>query len=215
MSDTATLDRLEATLAEDELARARRFISEQDRCHYVAAHGVLRNVLGRYLERAPQSIEFVRGPHGKPAIASSDSQHPLRFNLSHSQGMAIIGVVLTREIGVDLELVRPEFASGEIATRYFSQGEVAELAKLPDELKAEGFFLCWTRKEAYIKARGEGLSLSLKSFSVSLTPGAPAVLDSQDHSKWCMHSLEFDSGYVAAMVVEGNDLHVRRLCWTL
>jgi len=211
--EPAKLQRLKSTLAKNELDRAERFIFDQDRNRFIAARGILRDVLARYLQCAPQTIEFVYGARGKPAIYSGSSRDPLRFNLSHSHGLAIIGLARDREIGIDVEMIRPEFASEEIAKRYFSAKEIDELSRLPSELRTEGFFLCWTRKEAYIKAKGEGLHIPLDSFNVSLTPGLPPALSSSDHSRWSMRSLSPRSGYVAAVVEEGKSSQLRHFDW--
>jgi 4'-phosphopantetheinyl transferase len=213
--DPAALQRLENSLAEDERARAGRFIFERDRNAFVAARGILRDLLGRYIPCAPETIEFAYGPRGKPAMA--DSHQPrqrLSFNLSHAHGLALIGVGREREIGVDVELIRPEFAGEEIAKRYFSPQEIDELGRLPAELRAEGFFLCWTRKEAYIKAKGDGLHIPLESFDVSLTPGLPAKLKSADEARWSLRSLAPEPSYAAAIVAEGSDWQLRQWSWT-
>jgi 4'-phosphopantetheinyl transferase len=213
--DSNKLFCLEETLGQDERARAERFNSERARNHFVAARGILRNLLGRYLESPPQSIQFCYGSNGKPSISRSTAGHPLRFNLSHSHGLVLIGITHKREIGMDVELIRPEVAGEEIARRYFSQKEFEELSRLPMGMKAAGFFRCWTRKEAYIKARGEGLSIPLKSFSVSLEDSVQEVLRSPDHMEWCLQSLEPQSDYAGAVVAEGNEMQVRYLNWTL
>ncbi|HTS12529.1 MAG TPA: 4'-phosphopantetheinyl transferase superfamily protein [Candidatus Limnocylindrales bacterium] len=139
--------------------------------------------------------------------------HPLCFNLSHSHGLALVAICREREVGVDVELIRPEFGGEEIARRYFSQREVDELKRLPPELQAEGFFLCWTRKEAYIKAKGDGLHIPLDSFDVSLTPGLPPLLNSADGFRWSLRSLAPGAGYVGAVVSEGRDWKLRLLSW--
>jgi len=215
--DSAALRRLESTLADHERARAERFHFERDRNRFIAARGFLRDLLGRYLQCAPQAIEFAYGPRGKPAIASHESRHPLRFNLSHSHELAVIGIKREREIGIDVELVRPEFAGEEIAKRYFSAKELDELSRLPAEVRTEGFFLCWTRKEAYIKARGDGLHIGLESFDVSLSPGKPATLSSADESRWSIESfvpsLVDEPRYAAAVVAEGKDWTARYFEW--
>jgi 4'-phosphopantetheinyl transferase len=211
--DPAILQRLKSTLAEDELGRAERFIFDQDRNRFIAARGILRDVLARYLQCSPQTIEFVYGARGKPAISSGSSPDPIRFNLSHSHSLALIGLARERELGIDVEMIRPEFASEQIAKRYFSAKEIDELSRLPTELRTEGFFLCWTRKEAYIKAKGEGLYIPLDSFDVSLTPGLPPELNSSDCSRWRLRSLSPESGYEAAIVEEGNSSQLRYFSW--
>jgi 4'-phosphopantetheinyl transferase len=205
---SAAKQRFESQLADDEGIRAERFIFDRDRSRFIAARGVLRDVLGRYLRRPPHTIDFVYGPRGKPALANGGLRHPICFNLSHSHGLAVIGITREREIGIDMELIRPEISGEDIAKRYFSAGEVNELNKLPPELRAEGFFHCWTRKEAYVKARGDGLSIPLDSFDVSLTPGLPAVLNSADRSQWNLRSFAPAPDYVGAIIAEGS-------CWQL
>ena len=209
--------RLGDTLAEDERARAERFVFQEDRDRFIAARGILRDLLARYLQCEPRDIEFSYGPRGKPAISGGESRQPLCFNLSHSHGLAVIGIGSEREIGIDVERMRPEFAGEEIAKRYFSANEIAELTRLPAELRTEGFFLCWTRKEAYIKARGDGLYIPLDSFDVSLTPGKPTTLSSADASQWSIESfnpsLVSDPSYAAAVVAQGKDWTARYFEW--
>lgn len=215
--DRETQERCVSVLSENERSRAERFVLERDRTSFIVAHGILRALLARYLGCAPQSIQFTYGPYGKPAISDRQAPSPLSFNLSHSHGLAAVAVVRDREIGVDVERIRPEFAGEDIAKRYFSPTEVAELRRLPEERRAEGFFLCWTRKEAYVKALGEGLRFPLDGFSVSLTPGEPVRLRAEDAIRWSIQSFEPSKPYgvthVGAVVCEGNDWTVEQLDW--
>lgn len=217
--DPADLQRLECTLTDDERVRAERFVLKRDRDRFIAARGILRELLARYLQCVPQAIDFVYGPHGKPAISHCGSRHPLSFNLSHSHGLALIGLGREREVGIDVELIRPEFAGEEIARRYFSAREIEELGRLSADLRPEGFFLCWTRKEAYIKAKGDGLHISLDSFDVFLSPGRPAILSVADESHWSIESfvpsLVSEPRYVAAIVAEGKDFTPSYFEWKL
>jgi 4'-phosphopantetheinyl transferase len=217
--DHAVLRRLESTLAEGEKTRAARFIFDQDRYHFIAARGILRDLLARYISRAAATIEFEYGPHGKPSLAGTDQKLNVRFNLSHSHGIAVIAIGLRREMGIDVELLRSDFAGEDIATRYFSQREVEELGRLPADLRTEGFFRCWTRKEAYIKARGDGLHVPLNSFSVSLSPDRSPGLSSVDESRWRIESFvpasEPGPGYAGAVVAEGKDWKSRYFEWKL
>jgi len=137
----------------------------------------------------------------------------VQFNVSHSRGLALLAFALGRNLGIDVEFIRPEFPADEIAQRYFSPKEVMELRTLPPSLHAEGFYLCWTRKEAYIKATGEGLHVPLESFNVSLTPGRPERLESTDSSRWSMRSLYPDPLYAGALVAEGQHLRLRQWDW--
>jgi 4'-phosphopantetheinyl transferase len=213
----ATFERLESTLADQERERAGRFISERDRDRYIAARGILRDLLGKYLGCAPRSIEFAYGPYGKPALAAAAPRPEICFNLSHSHGLAAVAIGQEREVGIDVELIRAEFASEAIAKRYFSAREIDELSRLPAELRTEGFFLCWTRKEAYIKAKGDGLQIPLDSFDVSLSPGRPATLSSVDQPRWGIESfvpsLVSERRFAAAVVAEGKDWIARYFEW--
>lgn len=199
-----------------ELKRADRYHFEKDRKHFVVARGVLRAVLSRYLDLPPGAIEFSYSPYGKPMLAEGSPDPSLRFNVSHSEGVALYAVTRGRETGLDIEFVREDFASLDIAERFFSKAEVSVLRALPPEWQTAAFFNCWTRKEAYIKALGEGLSHPLDRFSVSFAPNAPAALlstydDPQEVSRWAMFELFPGRGYVAALVVEGPAPLLR--CW--
>lgn len=207
------LHRFEATLAADEKNRAQRFVFQPDRNSYIAARGILRELLGRYLNRDPSEIEFDYGPQGKPALRNGWSQRMVQFNVSHSHGMALFAFSVGRQIGVDVELVRADFAGEKIAERFFSSQEVMELRSLPATAQDVGFFLCWTRKEAYIKARGEGLQIPLKSFHVTLTPGEAARLQADDGSRWTLRSLRLKARYVGAVMGEGKGWKLRGWEW--
>ena len=203
-------------LAADELARAERFYFDRDREHFVVARGVLRVILGRTLNRAPESLSFCYGSHGKPALAGELDRDAIHFSVSHSNGVALYAVTRGREVGVDLEHIRTDLAVAEIAERFFSRREITTLRTLPPELQCQAFFHCWTRKEAYIKARGEGLSLPLDQFDVSLLPGEPAAVlgtrqDPSEASRWSLLELDPAPGYAAALAVEAHGL--RLACW--
>jgi 4'-phosphopantetheinyl transferase len=209
--DSAARRHFEGLLANDERIRAERFIFGRDRNRFIAARGILRDVLGRYLRCPPHTINFVYGPRGKPALSNGGLRHSICFNLSHSHGLAVMGITREREIGIDIELIRPEIAGEDIAKRYFSTREVDELNRLSPELRTEGFFHCWTRKEAYVKAQGDGLSIPLESFDVSLTPGLPAELNSADRSQWSLRSFAPAPDYVGAIIAEGSSWQLRYL----
>ncbi len=196
------VQRLEALLSPEETARANRFHFEQDRNHYVVGRAVLREMLGRYLEQVPSALEFSYGEHGKPALAGAASSS-LSFNLSHSAGLAVYAFARERSLGIDVERVKPDFASEDIARRYFSTREVNDLLSIPETKRTESFFRCWTRKEAYIKARGEGLRIPLDSFSVSLLPAQPVEFVDGVEPGWHMAALDSPEGYAAALVYSG------------
>jgi 4'-phosphopantetheinyl transferase len=201
----AVLARLHETLAKDERQRADRYHFEKDRRHFVAGRGALRAILARYLEQHPQDVRFVYTNYGKPLLPGAMA---LRFNLTHSHGLALLAVTHGRDIGVDLEHIRDNLEGEQLAERFFSPREAAALRALPPELRREAFFHCWTRKEAYIKANGKGLSLPLDQFDVTLCPGEPAALLATQHDpdearRWSMRSLVPNEGYVGALAVEG------------
>ena len=204
------LQELRAALSTDEQTKATRFHFEKDRHHYTAARGTLRNLLGRYLEVEPGKLRFSYNPYGKPELLLDSGENYLRFNLAHSHGLALFAFTRVRQIGIDLEWIRPGFATEEIAERFFSPAEVTVLRSLPKEARPRAFFNCWTRKEAFIKARGVGLSLQLARFTVTLAPGEPAALlnaadDPQASRRWALRELEVPEGYTAALAVEGQD----------
>lgn len=189
-------------LQPDEIDRANRFYFEKDRKRFVIARGFLRVLLGRYLQSDPKQLMFSYGAYGKPWLPEIS----LRFNMSHSHSMALYALTEGREIGVDVEHVRADFTSDDIARRFFSPFEVESLCGLPDEERVEGFFRCWTRKEAYIKATGRGLSQALDGFDVTLRPGEHASLlrnDDGTHEQWTMADIEVGPGYAGAVAVEG------------
>jgi 4'-phosphopantetheinyl transferase len=212
--DAASYLEFYAALAEDERERAHRFHFERDRARFVVARGILRDILGRYLQRPPSSIWFAHNQYGKPALAEDEGG--LRFNLAHSEGAAVYALARGREVGVDVELWRDDFASIEVARRFFAAAEVRALDSLPSHLLTRAFFNCWTRKEAYIKALGEGLSHPLDCFAVSLAPGEPAQLLSTDRAPaeaaaWSIVDLKPFEGCAAALAIRGAAPRLR--CW--
>lgn len=225
---TAIAERLRQLLSPDEHVRANRFHFERDRQHFILGRGYLRSILSGYLEIPPEEIQFSYGAQGKPQLATSSAQiHPFNFNLAHSGSLALYAFTRVGEIGVDLEQIRPDFTGDDIAERFFSASEVARLNELSAELRPEAFFNCWTRKEAFIKAIGIGLSLSLDQFDVTLAPTEPAALlrtrwDENEAARWSLKAIDVGSGYVAAVAVAGHDwrmtcLEINKECllWNL
>jgi 4'-phosphopantetheinyl transferase len=207
----ASLEGLLATLAPDEHARAARFRFAAHRNRFVAARGILRRILGGYLDRRPGELHFVYNSNGKPVLASDCDW--LRFNVSHAAGLALYAVSREREVGVDVERLRPDVAGDDIAARYFSVAELAELRELPLAARVRAFFDCWTRKEAYVKALGQGLSLPLKEFNVPVTRHKPTRLVDQQGRSWLLRPLEVGPDYAAAVVGEGEDWDLRLWQW--
>jgi len=214
----AQVRRLQQTLTVDELARAVRFHFERDRAHFIVARGVLRTILSRYLAVEPSQLRFSYSLYGKPSLGGEFDAGALCFNMSHADGLALYAVTRGRDIGIDVERIRMDIANEQVAERFFSTQELAALRALPRNNQSLAFFNCWTRKEAYIKARGEGLSLPLDQFDVSLAPGEPAALlrtsvGSQEAFRWLLRELAPGLGFVAALAVEGQSWQLKCYQW--
>jgi 4'-phosphopantetheinyl transferase len=214
--EAETLGRLWAILSPDEQNRAKRYRFAKDRDAFVAARGMLRGILSRYLDLSPEALRFDYSVHGKPFLPGELDGARLRFNLSHSHGLALCAVASRREVGIDVEYQRPELADESIAERFFSAREITTLRLLPSSLQRAAFFACWTRKEAYMKAVGRGLTIPLDRVEVTLAPGETVALLSTeggpaDAGRWSLRELEPGAGYAAAVVVEGHDWQLR--CW--
>jgi 4'-phosphopantetheinyl transferase len=194
-------------LSPEEQSHAGRFRRRSDGARYVSAHGALRIILAHYTDIDPRRFLFVLGPHGKPAIDRRLKLPDFRFNLSHSGDKAVIAVTLGREVGIDIERIEPSRADIAIAERFFSPREIAALLDLPEKDREHGFFACWTRKEAYIKGRGDGLSVPLSDFDVSLALDEPPALlgsriDPSDPRRWRLYDVPVEEGYVASLAAE-------------
>ncbi|HET8672337.1 MAG TPA: 4'-phosphopantetheinyl transferase superfamily protein [Thermoleophilaceae bacterium] len=195
------------TLSDDERARAARFHFDRDRRRFIAGRALLRSLLGNYLETPPHKVAFRYDPNGKPRLTGGE----LSFNVSHSHSAAVFAFTSERGIGVDIERHPAPDDGDAVARHFFAAAEVTMLDSLPAAARSAAFLRCWTRKEAYIKARGDGLSLPLDSFEVSLAPGAgPALLatrpDPVEAGRWSLVDLSRHCpGYVAALAFEGGD----------
>src|SRR3981081_683247 len=165
---------LRKVLSADELERAERYRFDQHRNEFILTRAVLRIVLASYTAQSPESLSFDYSAQGKPALKNSPPD--LRFNVSHTEGLGVLALVREREIGVDAEKIRPQPDAQKLAKRFFSAREQLFLGKLSGDELQRAFFRCWTRKEAYIKAKGEGLSSPLHAFDVSLEEHQPAAL---------------------------------------
>jgi 4'-phosphopantetheinyl transferase len=212
-------DRLLDVLSDEERDRARRFRFEHLQQQYTIAHGVLRVLLGRYLTVAPDRLQFADGAHGKPqlTIAPGPPGPPtVRFNLSHSNDLAVVAVAADRDIGIDIEALRPVPEMEEIARRYFSDQEAIDLMQSAGDARDRNFFRIWTRKEAFIKAIGEGLSCPLDSFAVSVDGDEAARIvqlrgDADAARAWQLHAFQPAPGYAGALAYRGDRLRLRIL----
>ena len=208
-------------LSADERARAARFRDPRLRARFAAARGALRSVLGLYLDTPAAALRFEYGAHGKPHLASPQNPHRVAFNLSHSGPVALIAITSDRAVGIDVERIRPGVEVMALAERFFCAEEAREIRRLAPALRVQAFHACWTRKEAVIKAWGDGLFARLNGFRVSTEPAGPARLLSTDRgpaeaSRWSLADLATEAGYRAALAVEGHSgrLHYYRWCWS-
>lgn len=211
---TARSWQLLQTLSVDERLRAERYYFEQDRQRFIVGRGLLRAILGYYLHVEPAHVQFCYGRYGKPSLQCPPNRQGLEFNLTHSHGLALYAITRDRRVGVDIEHIRPVAEIEQIARSVFSSQEYAMLQALPSSELLRGFFNCWTRKEAIVKARGEGLAFTLDQFTVSLRPGAPAQLLSTQSERlasttWTLLELTPVPGYVAALAVDGLNCRLK------
>lgn len=198
-----------ASLSDEERARAARFHADRDRLRFTAGHATLRSILGLYVGCRPEELAFEIGLQGKPALADP-RWAGIAFNLSHSDGVAVVAVASRRRVGVDVEAVRPMADRDAIVARFFSARERADFARLPEALKTPAFFRVWTSKEAYIKAIGTGLSTPLDGFSVAVDPREPPALREvegrpDEPTRWMIRDLVLGEGYAGAVMVEETD----------
>ena len=196
-------------LSEDELVRARRFHFEQHRQRFVAGRGILRNILGRYLNIEPDKINFGYEPRGKPFLDENCNQINLKFNLSHSQNYALYVMSLNNSVGVDLECISSTTDVVSLAKRFFSPSEFAVIESASPEQQQQLFFRYWTCKEAYLKATGTGLR-DLQKVEISLTAEQPAELNISDiSSEWSLLEIQPFSNCAATVAVRGKDLQFK------
>jgi 4'-phosphopantetheinyl transferase len=214
----ALREHLRSTLLADEQAKAARFYFAKDRDHYIVARGILRILLSGYMKCEPRSLRFSYNAYGKPSLGMDGIEQAVRFNLSHSRGLGLYAFSLDHEVGIDVEYMKPDIEVERLARHSFSPNERAVLHSLSPEERLQGFYNAWTRKEAYIKARGRGLSLALDSFDVSLRPGESAALlqsreDAREPARWRFVALQPGEDYAGALAVEGQDWCLHCFQW--
>jgi len=210
---------LNLELSADEKEKAAQFRRDGDKVRYVTAHARMREILSKYLDIPPEEIAFAYKRYGKPELEPTINPSGLSFNLSHSEAVALLAVSDGFEVGVDVEQVKRNAATEEIARRFFSPREIEMLISQPENLHAKAFFRCWTLKEAYIKARGEGMSIPLHEFEVDfLSESQPKILDvdgdEEGLTHWSLFHLEPMVDYVAALAVGGHPVEMKTYsCW--
>ena len=202
-------------LSPAEREKAARFHFEADRKRAIIGRGMARVLLGQCLGRPPDQLQFEYNAFGKPTLAGG-FDGLMKFSVSHAGDLILVALARGRELGVDVEHMRADFASDQIAARFFSRNERRALAAVAPELQCDAFFSCWTRKEAYLKARGDGLSLALDQFDVTLAPAEdPRLLETRhdpaDAQRWALHAFDPGHGCKAAVAVEGPPCKL--ICW--
>jgi 4'-phosphopantetheinyl transferase len=216
--DTNVIANLATLLSQDERQRAARYLRPVDRDRFIAGRGILRKIISAYLALAPGRLQFTYNEYGKPAVSDEQNDCALNFNLSHSGELALYAITSGRVVGIDIECIREDFATLDIAEHFFSKGEVAALKSVPAGQRTTGFFKCWSRKEAFIKAKGMGVSYPLDRFTVSLAPDEPPALlnvvdDEREADRWRMYELEPGEGYAASLIVENPPVVLKRYQW--
>ncbi|GJL65457.1 MAG: 4'-phosphopantetheinyl transferase [Nitrospirales bacterium] len=201
--------KLLSLLSPDECTRAQRFKFQEHRQAFIAAHSALRLIMSRYLLVEAQSLVFSQGPQGKPFLNEPFADPPLLFNLSHTQHVALYAFALNREVGIDLEYKHRNISYQSLIERICSEKEKAHIMSHAPPDQKQVFLACWTRKEAYVKATGKGLSFPLQTITVSLPPTTPTALlevaeDVLEPLRWTMHEIQVDLDHVAALVVAGH-----------
>lgn len=209
--------KLRQTLSNAERERARKFYFMPDRTRYVIGRGLCRILLGRCLGIAADQVRFEAGTAGKPRLAQ-DFRKSLNFNVAHSGDFVLVAIADNCEVGVDIEQIRHDFDPHEIAKQFFSESERLGLEALPADLRHGAFFSCWTRKEAYLKARGDGLNLGLDTFDVAFMPGQQPRLvatrpDPAEAQRWTLDDIEVDPNYKAALAREDKGTLLKTWDW--
>ena len=219
LDESAKSDSSTAILSADEIARASRFHFDKDRIHFIQCRSALRTLLGIYLRTPPAGIHFEYLASGKPQLVAAQNQCALQFNVSHSGNLALIAIGSEHKLGVDIEKMRPDVDTAALAERFFSVRERAELRALPDDLRAHGFFACWTRKEAFLKATGDGLSFPLADFSVTTHPDRAPQLeeirgDLEAGKRWFLKDLNVGDSYRSAVAFDRPPRRLETYAWT-
>jgi 4'-phosphopantetheinyl transferase len=207
-----------AMLPDSERAEAERLATPVHRSRFIVARGVRRAVLARYLKCSPESLQFDRGPFGRPAVHGATGRQLLRFNQSRSAYLSLIAVTPAHDVGIDIEQIRLGMADRDVARRCFARSESRELLRLPADLWPQAFFGCWTRKEAYLKATGQGLSYPLSAFAVTASPQREAALvahreDPTEVDRWRMHTYWPAPDFIATVAVDGIAVKLRHFDW--
>jgi 4'-phosphopantetheinyl transferase len=209
---------LASLLSQDEYERAVKYYRVVNRDRFIVGRGVLRKIISAYLSLSPGELRFTYNEFGKPAVSNDQNGLAINFNLSHSAELVLYAVTRGRVVGIDIEYIRKDFATLEIAEHFFSKDEVAALKSLPLDQRTTGFFNCWARKESFIKAKGMGVSYPLNRFTVSLAPSEPPALlnfdDEREVARWKMYELRPGAGYAAALIISDPPVILKQFHWS-
>lgn len=213
------VQKLEAVLSNDERQKAEEFRYQEHRQSFVISRGILRNLLSRYTNIQPKHIQLKYTLTGKPYLANRGETQDLSFNLSHAGLLVLYAISWGRQVGIDVECIRPMEEMNQVAHRIFSPKEYRKFQKVNQEARLKAFYNCLTRKEAFLKARGDGIYFPPQAVEVSFEPGFSARVLSidgkeQEAKQWSMHDIKTWDGYAAALVVEGNDYSISHKQWT-
>ncbi len=215
VSNFAHISKYLRLLSRDEIQRAKKFKFQIDRERYIIARAILRILLGKYTDQNPTNIRFKYTSYGKPYI---ENKNNLKFNISHSGDKAVFGFNLNNEVGIDIEKLKGDFDVLELAQNFFSKTEIAALKQIPKDQLSRAFYRCWTRKEAFIKAKGSGLSFPLNKFAVSLDDDNQAALlktkwDASEKSDWSLFSFVPDEQYIGAVATRNRKAFIEHYDW--
>lgn len=213
MPNTTLVKAMKSLLSPDEIQRAERFRFQRDHDRFVLSRGSLRQILGRYTNRKPESVEFAYDTLGKPSLRDTDC---LVFNVSHASDTGLIAITRQHRIGIDVEYIRPMPYLKNIATHYFSTQEAAALERMPDDIKLPVFFIYWTAKEAISKALGKGLSMTLSAIQIDVQPDFNTRIISipdEDISTWSIIHFCPAPDYQATLAVHGLNRLVSGWCF--
>lgn len=195
------IDNFRKILSQDELQKADRYKFDSDRNNYITCRAILRNILSQYSDFSPDEIIFSYTDKGKPYLNGNE----IKFNLAHTNSYAAYAIIKEKEVGIDLEYVRRIPDALKIASRYFSSAEINELKEISETELDRAFLNCWTRKEAFIKATGDGLSYPLADFSISLNSDLPEILyikgKLSEIKEWSLYNVKVESDYVSSLAV--------------
>ena len=201
-------------LSTAELARAEKFVPDHKRREYIITRGVLKQALSRITGLAASGLDFSYGGHGKPYLDINLAGKNIAFNVSHSYGVALVAITRGGRLGIDVEKIRPEVDWRDLAKRFFSESEFQALDRCPDGSSLKSFFTCWTRKEAFVKAVGDGVARGLSGFDVSIDPNETAGSlnirwPDEDAAQWSIRNIPVPGNYTAALAVDRPNCLVR------